>query len=86
MNTHLAVNLGITGLVWLTILIIVWVYLASGIIIKAILSTIGLIGSAYAGHNIIPRITGPIIEKRYKHKGPNKGVQAIGDKSPQPDP
>ena len=65
-NAHLVVNLCLAGLIWITILIIVWAFLATGIIIKAILSAIGFIGSAYAGHNLIPHITGPAIEKIYK--------------------
>ena len=65
-NAHIAVNLCLTVLAWITILIIVWIFLATGIILKVILSAIGLVVSAYAGHNLIPHITGPIIEKLYK--------------------
>ncbi len=68
MNAHLTANLSIIFLLWVLILTGVWSVLDTSILFRIILSVVSFVVCGYAGHRIIPRITGPVIEKMYQNQ------------------
>ncbi len=68
MNAHLTVNLSMTCLAWAAILFGIWIFLPAGIILRIVLSLVGLVVSGYIGHRLFPKLTGPIVKKLYKRK------------------
>jgi hypothetical protein len=67
-NAHLIANLSLIGIFWAIILLCVWTFLTVGVILKTVLSLIGLVVSGYIGHRLFPKVTGPIIEKLYQRE------------------
>ena len=68
MKAHLTANLSLTCLVWAVILFCVWTFLPVGIILRIVISLVGLLVSGYIGHRLFPQVTGPIVEKLYQRK------------------
>jgi hypothetical protein len=68
MNCHLTANLTLTCVFWAIILVGIWVFLPVGVILRVVISVVGIAVAGYIGHWIFPRITGPIIEKVYEAK------------------
>ena len=66
MNAHFTANLGLTLLLWAILLIGIWLFIPYGIILRIILSLVTLVIAGFIGERVIPRITGPVIEKIYK--------------------
>lgn len=74
-RAHLIANLGLAGLLWASTLVGIWAFLDVGLIERIVLSFASLVVAGAVGHRLIPRLTGPVIEKVYARRHGPPGMR-----------